>query len=406
MRSFFLTATIVSALLLVGLRGFCQSQGTVTKPSPPMAPVKPSFESLMNAARQAYSQNKLQDAANVLRQATQLYPDQLPPHELLASIDLQLKNYTEAETEAQKAITLAENQPAPYELLAEALSGQKKYAAAEQALRRAIALEPSDASLWLQLGNTYVQTKNYHEAAQAYLDALGLSPDSLEAHAALGDVYEQLNEHDRAVLEYEAALHLLNQSPLAKTQPGQQLGRQIQMGLANALAGTGRYLQAENLVKQLIAQDPKNADALATLAEVYDTEGKHQQAIETYQQALALNPKDAILWGNLGWAQYNAGDYDAAIASSEKALQLDKTLAYVQFNLGLIYAVKGDWARAKRAYDAGLAVASRTDITSALSDIYHAMSRDSKSVSLREAYSYLENAYFRTFSSESNLIGS
>src|SRR5262249_11013382 len=146
------------------------------------------------------------------------------------------------------------------------------------------------------------------------------------------------------------------------------------------------------LMHDLVAQQPKDADAHSGLATALDAAGKHEDAIAEYKVALQIRPDDPILLGNLGWSQYGAKKYEEALQSSRKALAKDSKLAYVWLNLGLIYSVQNRWNDAEREYKQALAVSTAADLHSGINDIKEAMKQQPNVSALRLAFEFLTAA--------------
>ena len=100
--------------------------------------------------------------------------------------------------------------------------------------------------------------------------------------------------------------------------------------------------QAEPLLQKLKA-DPKNADLLNQVGNIYRMTHQFQLAASYYQKSLDANPANVGPRTDLASCLYYQGDIDGAIAQLEKSLTYDPGHAGTLLNLGLIrWKGKGD----------------------------------------------------------------
>jgi cytochrome c-type biogenesis protein CcmH/NrfG len=103
---------------------------------------------------------------------------------------------------------------------------------------------------------------------------------------------------------------------------------------------------ADKQVEPLLAKlqtDPKNADLLNQVANVYRMTHQFKTAASYYQKSLEANPKNVGARTDLASCLYYQGDADGAIAQLEQSLTYDPKHAGTLFNLGMIqWKGKGD----------------------------------------------------------------
>lgn len=125
---------------------------------------------------------------------------------------------------------------------------------------------------------------------------------------------------------------------------------------AQILAQCDLFLEAESLLKQVIAQFPDRADAHNNLAWLLVTQADHipsdpLQAIRHAEEAVRLAPELGIYWNTLGAAYFRAGDYRSAVASLEKSMDLrEGGDSFDWFFLAMSHWKLGDRASALRIY--------------------------------------------------------
>ena len=93
--------------------------------------------------------------------------------------------------------------------------------------------------------------------------------------------------------------------------------------------------QVEPLLAKLQA-DPKNADLLNQVGNVYRLTHQFQTAATYYEKSLDVNPRNVGPRTDLASCLYYQGDVDGAIAQLEKSLTYDPKHAGTLLNLGLI----------------------------------------------------------------------
>jgi tetratricopeptide (TPR) repeat protein len=89
-------------------------------------------------------------------------------------------------------------------------------------------------------------------------------------------------------------------------------------------------------LRDVLANDPKNARAAEALGnKLYDA-GRYAEAVPYYQQSLANDPKNVNVSTDLGTALYYAGRPDEALVQLQKSLAIDARHAQTLFNVGIV----------------------------------------------------------------------
>jgi tetratricopeptide (TPR) repeat protein len=131
--------------------------------------------------------------------------------------------------------------------------------------------------------------------------------------------------------------------------------------------------QAAPLIDKL-RTDPKNAEVLAGIGNVYYDAQQYPIAIDYYGRALIAKPSDASVRTDLGTAYWFTGNADAAIAEFNKALTFEPTNPNTLFNRGLVkWQGKKDSAGAVADWEKLLAAnphyASRDKVEQMMADV-------------------------------------
>jgi tetratricopeptide (TPR) repeat protein len=108
----------------------------------------------------------------------------------------------------------------------------------------------------------------------------------------------------------------------------------------------GDLSEAMRLVQRASELDPYNATSQHTLGEMYLSEGRLDEAQRAYDQARQLNPNLAAAHGGLGQVALLRGDVDAAENHFRVALRADENDVQALTGLGNVAQLRGDSQRA------------------------------------------------------------
>jgi tetratricopeptide (TPR) repeat protein len=124
---------------------------------------------------------------------------------------------------------------------------------AEQAYRRSIQVEPSYVGAYLNLGSIYEEQGRAEKALTLYQEAVEVAVDSAWAHSTLGSAYLARGNSSDALAQLERAVEL------------EPEGITWLLALASAYRELGRYDEAVATYRQVLTQDPGNANAVDAL---------------------------------------------------------------------------------------------------------------------------------------------
>jgi predicted O-linked N-acetylglucosamine transferase (SPINDLY family) len=112
----------------------------------------------------------------------------------------------------------------------------------------------------------------------------------------------------------------------------------------------GRLEEAENLYRQILAQQPNHADAMRLLGVIAHQRGQADVAVDLFRRAITLRPAYAQAHTNLGTALKDMGQLDEAIAACRQAIILNPRLREAHSNLGNVLKDNGQLDEAIAAY--------------------------------------------------------
>ncbi len=121
--------------------------------------------------------------------------------------------------------------------------------------------------------------------------------------------------------------------------------------LLGCLAQTvGQLDEAVELISESLRVNPDNVSAINNLAGVLRDQGRLSEAMDFYQAAIAAAPGDAYVHSNLGNALRDAGRLDEAAAAHRRALALDPDSYAAHSNLGSVLDAQGDTREATACF--------------------------------------------------------
>lgn len=120
------------------------------------------------------------------------------------------------------------------------------------------------------------------------------------------------------------------------SKPSDRVRLQLSQMLQSAveLHKSGKIRRAGELYRQVLAIEPRHADAMHLLGLVERQLGNLQQAVELIRSAITINPQAAIFHNNLGEVYQAQGRSTEAELASRRALTLDPKLPEANLNLG------------------------------------------------------------------------
>ena len=169
--------------------------------------------------------------------------------------------------------------------------------------------------------------EHYAKARDYFESAIQLDAGYSRAYAAMASVYWR-SWHEG----WYPALRLDRDTIKARTREYLDTALRNPTSLAYQVAAyvhwwKGRFDQALENGQRAIDQDPNDADAHVTLAEILVFAGEPQRALKLIDEARRLDPHNQGYHAYLaGLAQFGVDDFDAAAASLERALELNPEL--------------------------------------------------------------------------------
>src|SRR3954452_15253921 len=233
------------------------------------------------------------------------------------------------------------------------------FSAAEIELRKAKFEAPKDANIRALLAQVYLRLSNFpneeHEARAARnlnapeADYLMTFAEAMLRQQEFADILVELKPGDRAPeLESKVRIVLgLAASAMNDPAKAEALLREAvaldpnstpaKLNLAKSLL-KGKPAEAEKIVDDVLAAEPKSAEAITLKGEILATHGDANGAIQRFDEALALDPGNVTARLARANVYLNRDDYDAVdrdLAAVSKASPQDFRMNYLWALLGI-----------------------------------------------------------------------
>ncbi|BDI14801.1 hypothetical protein ANSO36C_06030 [Nostoc cf. commune SO-36] len=124
--------------------------------------------------------------------------------------------------------------------------------------------------------------------------------------------------------------------------------------LASKYQRAKRFIQAEEVYRQIIDINPQQSEALYGLGMLAQQQEKYQNAEQFFQAALQLEPQAAAIHNSLGFTLQQQGKLEEAIASYKKALEILPDCIEVQVNISNVLHIQGKLSPEEQVHYADL----------------------------------------------------
>jgi len=334
------------------------------------------WNNLGNLFRQT---DRLAEARQCLTRALQLRPEAASIHLNLGSVLNSMDSLDDAEACFRQALRLRPQSPEAQNNLSNTLRRQERHEEAALLLEQLLASHPHFALGWNNLGCVLRDQGRLPEAVAALQRARALAPE--EASIALNLVATQLNlgEFEQAEpvltetlsrwpLDVQACrLHAWLMCQTAREQhafvsyaralalaPGRY---PLLLDLGSQLLDLARPAEAENILRQALAQRPDDVVALNLLSRALRMQERTEEAEAPLRQALALQPQDGETLANLGIVRADLNDPAQAESYLRQAISTSPAAAHYHVYLADFQMMQGQRAQAEASVDRALALA-------------------------------------------------
>ncbi len=301
-----------------------------------MTEIDPSNEDLKESLAQTYVRaGKLDEALAVYEDLRELYPNNLEYLGEIAGVHLLKKEFDKASGEFETILSRdsvsVETKLHIGELYYEQIAKDSTMTPrALSIFRRIRASNPADWRAYWFLGAIGTQTHDDTLAVSNLKKVTELASWNADAWAFLSTVYLLKNKFDEVVTVLESALRVVPDD------------FRVNFFLGVAYSRLGRSVDAVRVLEHACQINPRNVDALAQLALVYDGLKQFDESDSLYEQALKIDSTNHLVLNNYGYSLADRGlQLARAESMARKAVEAEPdnssyldTMGWVYFRLG------------------------------------------------------------------------
>ena len=189
----------------------------------------------------------------------------------------------------------------------------KNYIEAENHVLELKNFSSTRVDLYYKLGEIYHNQKKYNQAIDSFTKAISMvkipTEENWYLYYSRGMSYERSKKWDKAEKDFLYALKLSPQQPLVLNYLGYTW---IDYGI--------KIKEAEEYIRKAIKLRPKDGYFIDSLGWAYYRQGKYDLAVLELEKAVALIPNDPIINDHLGDALFRAGYQNEAKYQWNRAL--------------------------------------------------------------------------------------
>jgi tetratricopeptide (TPR) repeat protein len=221
-------------------------------------------------------------------------------------------------------------------------AGMNREAAASYTI--ALAVQPQNRGLKFSRVRALYLAKEYSQAAQFAGEARKQHPDDLRFAQLQARALFDAGDRSAAIAVAESTVKAFPKDT------------QTQFTLVDLYQDAGRSGDAERILRQILAAEPSNPNALNTLGYMLAVRGEQlDEAISLVRRALEKDPDNGAFLDSLGWAYYRRGDLGEAQKYLAAAVERMPDNSEVLDHLGDLRARQGQLQDAIQAWTRALA---------------------------------------------------
>jgi tetratricopeptide (TPR) repeat protein len=270
-----------------------------------------------NYGRLLMVKGRLAEAREALKHSLELNPKDTQAQNALVETLLRSHQREEAQSQVHNLLQ-SEATPAPVLVsLGVLLVRAGEFGEAQSVLKQALLRDPKLLAIHLAFSRLYTALGDHPQAISSAREAVTLDPSSLEAHLSLADALINARDHSQALDQLlKVQLQFQDSAAFQYTLGIAQFGvHRYPQGIAcfkkavrrdprsdlphfllgSAFLATGNLEEAEKSLKTAVALNPNQVLYYNYLARVYEQKGEafKDAALEVTKEVLALDPKDA-----------------------------------------------------------------------------------------------------------------
>ncbi len=233
-------------------------------------------------AIEAYSElllaeNKVNEADEVVTQALKINPDDVKMHTAKGNVYNRQSIFEDAETEFKKALDVDESYKNALTGLAHSLENQEKIEEAIETILKAEKLHPADTKILRQSAHIHISAKKLDDAFAKISKLQEIDKNDVDALNLLGQYYICSDDAQKAELCF---------AQIKKINPDYN---EVYRDWGERYIQIGNTEKAEPYLQAAIQKNPKDADAMVSLGELYEKQNLMGKALQFYKKARAAD---------------------------------------------------------------------------------------------------------------------
>ncbi|KAI8130415.1 Transmembrane and TPR repeat-containing protein [Lucilia cuprina] len=214
--------------------------------------------------------------------AIELYPAYDSALMNLGNLYRETGDLRKAEIYLQKSLEVTPDLPAAWMNLGIVQAASKQFKESLISYKKALKYRKNYPNCYYNMGNLFLEQNLYTEALNHWQRAISLNPSFQKAWTNMLTMLDAKSMFEDALrLSEQALIHLPNESSILFLR-------------ANVFGKLGRYIEAEQLYKRIVAKEPLNYMYHTNLAVLYHRWNRLNEAIAAYRKALDANPQKAL----------------------------------------------------------------------------------------------------------------
>ncbi len=217
--------------------------------------------------------------------------------------------------------------------------GQKAYADAYEAFRRFYQAVPSDTRGIMGMAETLMAQNRGDEAVALLQEEARKNPANRNLAMGLGNLLVRAGKYDQALDVFKTLLAALD----PKWSGDARTAGDVYLRMGEAWRRKGNDAEALTALGKAKELMPDNVSVLSTIALTIDHMGDRPSAIRAYREVLKLNPENGIGLNNLAYALIESGgDADEALNLALHAERVLPQTLEVKDTLGWVHLKRNE----------------------------------------------------------------
>ena len=308
--------------------------------------------------------NNFTEAESIARRLVELEPDGLRGPFVLAQVHSRRREYQSVVDTLQPVVDAGRAQDVRPERLSRSISllgfaheQLGDFQAAAQIYQSAIEVMPNNLAFQTRLARAYVEADRHADATRVLSDARRQHPEAVSlilieaeilisrvdidrSESLLRELVETNSDDPRGFLAlasfYSETDRLEDAVELLETaQQRFPEDNSIRFQLGATFEQNDRFLEAERAFRDLLGRDPEHAQALNYLGYMLADRGERlEESVTLIERAIAKDPHNGSYLDSLGWAYFKLNRFDLAESPLRAAGDQLQTNSVVQDHLG------------------------------------------------------------------------